>query len=95
RRLLGRRNPDTGELIPTRKRGATPSAAAAAADSDTDYATLYRRSQKTIREKDALILDLRRRLAEARRLLSRQDKGIAKALETLNGLNEAAEARHA
>ena len=95
RRLLGRRNPDTGELVPTRKRGATPSAAAAAADSDTDYATLYRRSQKTIREKDALILDLRRRLAEARRLLSRQDKGIAKALETLNGLNEAAEARHA
>ena len=95
RRLLGRRNPDTGELIPTRKRGATPSAAAAAADSDTDYATLYRRSQKTIREKDALILDLRRRLAEARRLLSRQDRGIAKALETLNGLNETSEARHA
>ena len=95
RRLLGRRNPDTGELVPTRKRGTTPSAAAAAADSDTDYATLYRRSQKTIREKDALILDLRRRLAEARRLLSRQDRGIAKALETLNGLNEAAEARHA
>ena len=95
RRLLGRRDPATGELIPTRKRGATPSAAAAAADSDTDYATLYRRSQKTIREKDALILDLRRRLAEARRLLSRQDKGIAKALETLNGLNETAETRHA
>ena len=95
RRLLGRRDPDTGELVPTRKRGAAPSAAPANADSDTDYATLYRRILKTIRPKDALILRLRRELAEARRLLSRQAKGIAKAVEALNVQEQTSEASHA
>ena len=94
RRLLGRRDPDTGELVPTRKRAAASTATPANADSHTDYATLYRRSRKTIREKDALILALRRELAKARRLLSRQAKGIAKAVETLNVLEQAVEASH-
>lgn len=95
RRLLGRRDPDTGELVPTRKRGAASSATPANADSDTDYATLYKRSQKTIREKDALILCLRGELAEARRLLSRQAKCISKAVDTLNGAEQTREASHA
>ncbi len=94
RRLLGRRDPDTGELVPTRRRVADPAIAAAASDSGTDYATLYRRSQKAIREKDALILRLRRELAEARRLLSRQARGISRAVETLNGLERNAGASH-
>ena len=95
RRLLGRRDPDTGELVPTRKRGTASSATPASADSVTDYATLYRRIQKTIRQKDALILRLRRELAEARRLLSRQAKGIAKAVEALNVQEQTSEASHA
>ena len=54
RRLLGRRDPDTGELVPTRKPRSmvTP----AKADCGTDYATLYRQSQEILRDKDALIL---------------------------------------
>ena len=95
RRLLGRRDPDTGELVPTRKRGAASSATPANADSGTDYATLYRHLQKAVREKDALIHRLRRELAEARRLLSRQAKGISKAVETLNGLEHLSEVEHA
>ena len=95
RKLLGRRDPDTGELVPTRKRGSAPPATPANADSATDYATLYSRSQEAVRKKDALILRLRRELAEARRLLSRQARGISKAVETLDGLGQTAEASHA
>ena len=95
RRLLGRRDPDTGELVPTRKRGPASSATPASADSVTDYATLYRRIQKTIRQKDALILRLRGELAEARRLLSRQARCMAKAVEALNVQEQTSEASHA
>jgi len=95
RRLLGRRDPDTGELVPTRKRGTASSATPASADSVTDYATLYRRIQKTIREKDALILRLRGELAAARRLLSRQARCMAKAVEALNVQEQTSEASHA
>jgi len=94
RRLLGRRDPDTGELVSTRK-PKTMAVTPADADSDPDYATLYRRSQKILREKDALILGLRRELAEARRRLLKKSKGIAKAVETLNGLTSPEEQAHA
>ena len=95
RRLLGRRDPDTGELVPTRKRGTASSATPASADSVTDYATLYRRSQKAIREKDALIFRLRGELAAARRLLSTQARCMAKAVEALNVQKQTSEASHA
>jgi len=95
RRLLGRRDPGTGELVPTRKRGTASSATPASADSVTDYATLYRRIQKTIREKDALIFRLRGELAAARRLLSRQARCMAKAVEALNVQEQTSEASHA
>lgn len=95
RRLLGRRDPDTGELVPTKKREVAPSASSARPDSDTDYATLYRRSQKAIREKDALIFRLRGELAAARRLLSRQARYMAKAVEALNVQEQTSEASHA
>ena len=95
RRLLGRRDPDTGELVPTRKREVAPSVSSARPDSDTDYATLYRRSQKAIREKDALIFRLRGELAATRRLLSRQARCMAKAVEALNVQERTSEASHA
>lgn len=85
RRLLGRRDPDTGELVPTRKPKAM-AAPSAHADSETDYATLYRQSQKNLREKDILILRLRRELAEAQHRLLKTRKGIGKAVKTLHGL---------
>ena len=94
RRLLGRRDPDTGELVSTRK-PKTMVVKAANADSDTDYATLYRQSQEILRDKDALILRLRRELAEAQHRLLKHSKGIAKAMETLHGLTSPEEQAHA
>ena len=93
RRLLGRRDPDTGELVPTRKPRSmvTP----AKADCGTDYATLYRQSQEILRDKDALILRLRRELAEAQHRLLKHSKGIAKAMETLHGPTSPEEQAHA
>ncbi len=95
RRLLGRRDPDTSEVIPTRKRKEKPAVTLADSDSGPDYATLYRRSQENIRKKDALIQRLRRELAEARHCLAEQDKGIARAVETLNDLRQSGEQSHA
>lgn len=94
RRLLGRRDPDTGELVSTRK-PKTMAVTPANADSDTDYAILYRQMQEILREKDALILRLRRGLAEAQHRLLKQRKVIAKAVETLNGLASPEEQAHA
>lgn len=95
RRLLGRRDPGTGEVIPTRKRKENSAVTLADSDSALDYATLYRRSQENIRKKDALIQRLRRELAEARHCLAKQAKGIARALETLNDLRQSGEQSHA
>ncbi|OQC16179.1 MAG: hypothetical protein BWX73_01022 [Lentisphaerae bacterium ADurb.Bin082] len=90
RKLLGRRDPDTGELVPTGRRK-PPAAASAHADSDTDYAALYNRSQEAIRKKDAMILRLRGELAEARRRLLKKSRGIARAMKTLEGLDSPGE----
>lgn len=94
RRLLGRRDPETGELVPTRK-SKPQSSARGDVDSDTDYATLYRRSQKTISERDAVILRLRRELADARRHIRKLEQGAANAAEDLMGLLATTENAHA
>ena len=94
RRLLGRRDPETGELVPTRK-SKPQSAARGGVDSDTDYATLYRRSQKTVSERDAVILRLRRELADARRHVRKLEQGAANAAEGLRRLLASGENDHA
>lgn len=94
RRLIGRRDPSTGEIVPTRKSPSSP-VTADATDSSTDYATLYRHSQQVIRRKDDLIRHLRKELADVRQLLQKQNKGIDKAIENLKGLESPKEAFHA
>ena len=94
RRLLGRRDPSTGEIVPTRK-SPCPVAKPAPKDSSTDYASLYKRSQQIIRRKDELIQRLRRELAEARHLLQKQNRGIARVMEDLKGLEPSKEPLHA
>lgn len=95
RRLLGRRDPDTGELIATRKQNTASAVTPSEADSDTDYVELYRQNQKTIRDKDALILLLRKELANAKTQLKVQKRIIDKAVETLQGLEPEKESFHA
>ena len=94
RRLLGRRDPDTGEVLPTRKRNVRRAVALAGSDNVQDYATLYRRSQENIRKKDALIQRLRRELAEVRHCLAKQDRCIARTAETLKALIQSKEQGH-
>ena len=63
RKLIGRIDPVTGEVVPTGKRGQTP--VSALAHSDTDYKALYEQVLLTVAQKDALIADLRSQLAAA------------------------------
>jgi len=63
RKLIGRIDPATGDVVPTGKRikGDT----SALPHSDTDYKTLYEQALTTIAQKDALIVELRGLLAAA------------------------------
>ena len=63
RKLIGRIDPATGDVVPTGKRikGDT----SALSHSDTDYKALYEQALATIAQKDALIAELRGRLAAA------------------------------
>ncbi len=61
RKLIGRIDPETGEIVPTGRKTTKTSPN----HSDTDYKTLYEGALATIKQKDALIADLRNRLAAA------------------------------
>ena len=60
RKLIGRIDPATGDVVPTGKR---TKADTAASHSDTDYKALYEQTLAAIAQKDALIAELRSRLA--------------------------------
>ena len=63
RKLIGRIDPATGDVVPTGRKAkadvTTPS------HSDTDYRVLYEQALITIAQKDALIIELRNQLAAA------------------------------
>lgn len=61
RKLIGRIDPETGEIVPTGRKTAKTSSN----HSDTDYRALYERALATIEQNDALIADLRNQLASA------------------------------
>jgi len=63
RKLIGRIDPVTGDIVPTRKR--TKSNTAASSHSDTDYKALYEQALATIAQKDSIIAELRSQLAAA------------------------------
>ena len=63
RKLIGRIDPATGDVVPTRRRAIA--ATAASINSDTDYRSLYEQALATIAQKDALIAELRSSLAAA------------------------------
>jgi hypothetical protein len=63
RKLLGRIDPVTGDIVPTRKR--TKSNTAASSHSDTDYKALYEQALATIAQKDSIIAELRSQLTAA------------------------------
>ena len=61
RKLIGRIDPCTGDVVPTGKR--TKAGAAIPPHSDTDYKALYEQALSAIAQKDALIAELRGRIA--------------------------------
>lgn len=67
RKLIGKRDPETGEIVPTGKRGrkkkAPTSDESASAHGDSDYKSLY---EQTLSEKNRLeskVLDLQKQIA--------------------------------
>ena len=62
RKLIGRIDPATGDIVPTGKRGRSDAAAVIPLHSDTDYRALYEQALATIAQKDALIAELRSQL---------------------------------
>lgn len=62
RKLIGRIDPATGDIVPTGKRAGSDTAAVASPHSDTDYRALYEQALATIAQKDALIAELRGQL---------------------------------
>jgi len=63
RRLIGRIDPATGEVVPTAKRARKETVPQLHSDT-ANYKTLYEQALSTIEEKDVLILELRNRLAD-------------------------------
>ena len=63
RKLIGRIDPVTGEVVPTGNRAKAE--ISAPSHSDTDYRDLYEQALAAIAQKDAIITELRRRLSAA------------------------------
>lgn len=62
RKLVGRIDPATGDIVPTGKRARSDTAAVTPPHSDTDYKALYEQALTAIEQKDALIAELRSRI---------------------------------
>ena len=62
RKLIGRIDPATGDIVPTGKRTKADVAVVTPTHSDTDYRALYEQALATIAQKDALIAELRSQL---------------------------------
>ena len=65
RKLIGKVDEVTGEIIPTGKRGAKATSEDAVPSDNADYRQLYEECRKQAEEAAREIVDLRRRLAEA------------------------------
>ena len=63
RKLIGRIDPATGDIVPTGNRGRPDAAAVIPLHRDTDYRALYEQALATIAQKDTLIAELRSQLA--------------------------------
>ena len=87
RKLIGRIDPNTGEVVPTARRKKPDTALSL--HSDTDYKVLYEQTLASIAQKDALIDELRSRLAavesENRSCLRSMKKACDILMDTASG----------
>lgn len=86
RKLIGKIDPESGEIVPTGKRGRSKSSPAPATDagthSDTDLAALYEQSVNMISDKDALISELRQEIS----VLRKENRQLHKVIEQASSL---------
>lgn len=83
RKLIGRIDPATGDIVPTGSRAKT--GIATPSHSDTDYRTLYEQALAAIAQKDALIAELRSRLTAVEDENHSCRRSIMKACDILMG----------
>lgn len=83
RKLIGRIDPATGDVVPTGKR--TKASIAESVHSDTDYKSLYEQALEAIAQKDALIAELRSQLAAAEGDNRACRRSMKKACDILTG----------
>ena len=91
RRVIGKLDPVTGEIVPTGKRGRKPKNAGPEGDS-AELARLYEESQARIRElsletarKDAEISSLRKEIQDLKEAAARADRCLAQCRDILAG----------
>lgn len=66
RKLIGKIDPDTGEMIPTGKKGRPSKSPAVSSENDPDYKKLYEKALTEITRKDEKISSLEQELQETR-----------------------------
>lgn len=83
RKLIGRIDPATGDIVPTSKR--TKASIAEPVHCDTEYKALYEQALKVIAQKDVLIAELRSQLAAAESENRACRRSMKKACDILTG----------
>ena len=76
KKLIGKIDEATGEVVPTGRRGRKPKDGGAARNDD--YRKLYEESEKQLLEKDHEIQELKAQLSETRRLLKQLQQTLDK-----------------
>ena len=84
RKLIGKKDPETGEIIPTGKKGRPSKYITSKDDGEPDYKNLYEISQKELDKKEKYIEQLSIELHEAE-LVSRKYKDIIDKIATVLG----------
>ena len=69
RKLIGKRDPETNEIVPTdsRRNNKNRPSRSRKSHSDTEYKSMYEQSLSVIQEKDAVIFELKQQLVSAQR----------------------------
>lgn len=80
RRLIGKIDPETGQIVPTRSRKKSPSVSGSSAPLESDYEALYHQADKELEQKNLEISLLTSRLEKLQNELSSVLNGVIPAL---------------
>lgn len=80
RRLIGKIDPETGQIVPTRSRKKSPSVSGSSAPLESDYEALYHQAAQELEQKNLEISLLKSRLEKLENELSSVLNGVIPAL---------------